>query len=207
LSNKQQANLYVIAAPSGAGKTSLVKALVQRVPNIKVSVSYTTRKPRPGDREGVDYCFIDTDKFQAMIADNAFLEYAEVHGNYYGTSRAWIEDEIGKGVDVILEIDWQGARQIKNLMCQAVSIFILPPSVATLHERLVRRQQDDDEVIAQRLKAARSEIEHYQEFDYLIVNDHFEEALKDLEAIIRANHLLCAKQVDSRAELINQLLG
>lgn len=219
-----KANLYIIAAPSGAGKTSLVKALVQKMPNLKVSVSYTTRKPRPGDREGIDYHFIKSQEFEAMIQHNAFLEYAKVHGNYYGTSRAWIEQAISQGTSVILEIDWQGAQQIRQLMSDAIAIFILPPSVATLRERLIRRQQDEAEVINQRLDAAKSEIKHYEEFDYLVVNDHFDSALHDLEAIIQANHplqsepndsaakkrvrdLLCIKQSCIHAELIRKLLA
>ncbi len=199
--------LYVIAAPSGAGKTSLVRALLQELPDLKVSVSHTTRSPRPGDREGVDYQFVSTEAFQSMILDKDFLEYAKVHSHYYGTSRSWVVEELSKGVDVILEIDWQGARQIRQMMDESVSIFILPPSISELEQRLIHRQQDTPEVIAKRLAAARSEIAHYAEFDYLIVNDHFGQALGDLQHIFCTHRLSTRRQKQLEAGRLSELLA
>ncbi len=202
----KQANLYVIAAPSGAGKTSLVRALVQRLTEIKISISHTTRKPRPGDVEGVDYFFTAREQFLSMVDHGDFLEYAEVYGHYYGTSRSWVLQQLAEGIDVILEIDWQGAQQIRHLIPSSISIFILPPSVETLEQRLVQRQQDDNQVISQRLAVAQSEIKHYQEFDYLIVNDEFEPALSDLECIIKAGRLRCQNQAVHELTLLQDLL-
>ncbi|HYF98420.1 MAG TPA: guanylate kinase [Coxiellaceae bacterium] len=202
----KEANLIVIAAPSGAGKTSLVRALVQQIPKIKISVSYTTREPRPGDQEGVDYCFVSQDEFLRKVKENDFLEHAQVYGQYYGTSRSWVLEQLEAGIDVILEIDWQGAQQIHRLMPHSTSIFIVPPSIATLRERLVQRQQDHPEVIEQRLDLARSEIAHYLEFDYLVVNDDFEHALEDLVHIIRAGRLKSQNQTIRHAKLLGSLL-
>lgn len=165
--------LYVIAAPSGAGKTSLVKALINTLPDVKVSVSYTTRQKRPQEKEGVDYHFVDETEFETMIANGTFLEHAKVFGYYYGTSRHWVEKHLQAGEDVILEIDWQGAYQIRQQFAQSISIFILPPSFDLLRERLLYRNQDNPEVIERRLAAAVSEMKHYQEFDYLIINAAF----------------------------------
>jgi len=205
LSNK--ANLYVIAAPSGAGKTSLVKALVQKLSHIKISVSSTTRPPRPNDVEGVDYCFISKESFDQKIHEGDFLEHAEVYGNYYGTSRSWVMQQLAEGNDVILEIDWQGAQQIRRWMPDSISIFILPPSIEILEQRLIQRQQDNESVIKKRLDLARSEIAHIDEFDYLVVNADFEKALDDLLHIVRAGRLRTVSQCERQAELLRGLLG
>lgn len=175
--------LHVIAAPSGAGKTSLVKALLERRPDIEVSVSFTTRKPRPNEVDGRDYCFIDRAAFEQLIADDALLEHAQVYDNFYGTSRERVAHALAAGRDVILEIDWQGAQQVRSRLPSCVSIFILPPSRAALERRLRDRRTDDDAVIARRLREAASEIAHWREFDYVIVNDRFEAALDALADI------------------------
>ncbi|MDR1648015.1 MAG: guanylate kinase [Zoogloeaceae bacterium] len=193
--------LFIVAAPSGAGKTTLVRRLLAEQPEIHLSISFTTRAPRPGDREGYDYHFIDTDTFKARIAAGDFLEWAEVHGNFYGTSRRWIENERAAGHDVLLEIDWQGAAQVRSLWPDAIGIFILPPSLETLAERLVGRSVDSAEVIARRLAAAREEIRHAGEFDYAIINHHLETAQADLSAIVRASRLTLAAQREQNAAL------
>ncbi|OAP87716.1 guanylate kinase, partial [Acidithiobacillus ferrooxidans] len=181
--------LWIISAPSGAGKTSLARALVAATPQLRTSVSYTTRSPRPGEVEGTDYHFVPTEAFTAMAERGEFLEFAKVHGNGYGTSEPWVKSQLFAGTDCLLEIDWQGARQVRErLPGQAVSIFILPPSVAALAERLRDRGQDSEAVIARRLAAAREELLHYDEFDYLVVNDHFQDALADLQSIVHAEH-------------------
>lgn len=177
--------LYILSAPSGAGKSSLAKALIEALPDLGVSVSHTTRDPRPGEQNGVHYFFVSRGEFDAMVAAGRFLEHATVFGNSYGTSRAVIEDLLKQGKSVILDIDWQGARSIKAQMPQAVSVFILPPSRAALEERLRHRQQDSDEVIARRMREAVSEMSHYREFDWVVVNDDFAAALADLKAIIK----------------------
>ncbi|MFT3742320.1 MAG: guanylate kinase [Gammaproteobacteria bacterium] len=198
--------LYVVAAASGTGKTSLTQALVQRLPNIGISVSFTTRTQRPGEIQGVHYWFVSLAEFQTMIANDAFLEYAQVFGNYYGTSKQWVEQQLQTSQDVILEIDWQGARQVRLLFPEAVSIFILPPSVALLRERLQKRQQDQAQVIETRLAGSPAEISHFKEFDYLVVNDAFEEALRDLEAVVRATRLKQPRQTVKWRGLLEELL-
>lgn len=186
--------LYVVAAPSGAGKTSLVKALLQKDTAIRLSVSYTTRAPRPGEACGVDYHFVSVEEFKAMAARGEFLESAEVYGNYYGTSQAWIAGEIAAGHDILLEIDWQGAAQVKKCFPEAVTLFILPPSIEALRQRLSGRGQDSAEVIEKRMAAARDDISHAGEFEYIIVNDDFDQALLDFLAVVRASRLAASRQ-------------
>jgi guanylate kinase len=176
--------LFVIAAPSGAGKTSLVKALLQREPGLRVCVSHTTRPRRPAEVDGRDYHFVSVERFRELISADGFLEYAPVFDNYYGTSRAALEAAFGAGHDVILEIDWQGARQVRARAPGCISIFVLPPSRATLEQRLRNRRTDSDEVIARRLRDAVDDMSHYAEFDYVVVNDDFEAAVADLRRII-----------------------
>ncbi|MDG1207025.1 MAG: guanylate kinase [Pseudomonadales bacterium] len=177
-------HLYVVAAPSGGGKTSLVKALVDAKENIKVAVSHTTRKQRPDEQDGINYHFVDRTVFEAMISKGEFLEYAEVFGNLYGTSMAAINQSLDSGCHLILEIDWQGAAQIRQRMPASRSIFILPPSLETLRDRLVGRGQDDEATIAHRMDLAFSEMSHFHEFDYLVVNDDFNAALNEINAIV-----------------------
>ncbi len=177
-------NLFILSAPSGAGKSSLAKALMEAEPRLAVSVSHTTRAPRPGEQHGLHYYFVDKPTFEAMIAAGEFVEHARVFDNLYGTSRRALEDLLAQGKDVILDIDWQGARRIKGLMPQARTVFILPPSQAALEERLRKRGQDSDAVIARRMQEAVSEMSHYGEFDYVIVNDDFAAALADLRALV-----------------------
>jgi guanylate kinase len=198
--------LYVISAASGAGKTSLVAAVLQQVSAIEVSVSHTTRAPREGEVDGVNYHFIDKEKFEAMIEAGEFIESATVFGNMYGTSRQHIQEQLLKGMDVILEIDWQGARQIRQLMNDCRTIYIVPPSIATLRERLTSRGQDDETVINQRMREAVSEMSHYVEFEYLIINDNFDEARENLAAIITGERMLLEHQQQKHAELLVQLL-
>ena len=182
-------NLFVVVAPSGAGKTTLVDALLKREPNIKLSMSYTTRAPRPGERDGVDYHFVTRERFEAMIGAGEFLEHAQVHGNYYGTSKRWIDQELAGDHDVLLEIDWQGAAQVRRIFGAITGIFILPPSLAELRRRLEGRGKDSPETIAKRLANASEEISHVLEFEYIIVNDSFDSALEDLLAIVRATRV------------------
>ena len=177
--------LFIVSAPSGAGKTTLVNALLEHEPNLLVCVSHTTREKRPNERDGVNYHFVDTRTFKRMIAENAFVEHAEVFGNLYGTAMSAVTRDLAAGRSVVLEIDWQGAAQIRQVFPQAVSIFILPPSLATLRARLQRRGQDDAAVIEARLAAARGEMAHWDEFDYLVVNDEFDAALREMRAITR----------------------
>ncbi len=179
--------LFILSAPSGAGKSSLAKALVESLPDMAVSVSHTTRPPRPGEQNGVHYFFVNRAQFDELVAGGRFLEHATVFGNSYGTSRAEIENLLKQGKNVLLDIDWQGARLIKEQVPQAVSIFILPPSRAALEERLRARRQDAPDVIARRMREAVSELRHYAEFDCVIVNDEFAAALSDLKAIIRGS--------------------
>jgi len=179
-------NLFVVVAPSGAGKTSLVAALLEQDKNVRLSISYTTRAPRPGEQDGVNYHFTDRAKFESMIAAGDFLEHADVYGNYYGTSRRWIENELSGDHDVLLEIDWQGARQVRKLFPHMVGIFILPPSLEELRRRLQGRGKDAPEAIERRMASAREEISHVLEFEYIIVNERFEAALSDLVSIVRA---------------------
>jgi guanylate kinase len=182
-------NLFVVAAPSGGGKTSLTRALLEREPRIRLSVSYTTRPPRPAESDGVDYRFVTQERFQALKDAGEFLEHAYVHGNWYATSATWLRQQIDAGQDVLLEIDWQGAAQVRRLIPESVHIFILPPSLASLEERLVRRGQDDEDTIARRLSAAREEMRHCEQFDYVIINQDFASAVDDLSAIVRASRL------------------
>lgn len=179
--------LFIVSAPSGAGKTSLVKALLRKVSRIQVSVSHTTRAPRPGDQHGIDYYYVTEENFTEMIEKEAFFEYAKVFGNYYGTSKKAVQEALEAGVDVILEIDWQGGRQIRQLFPNAVSVYIMPPSLQELELRLTNRQQDSHDVIARRMSEARDEMSHFHEFDYLVVNDNFEQALSEFSAIVIAN--------------------
>lgn len=199
--------LYVIAAASGAGKTSLVKALVETEPGIAVSVSHTTRASRPGEQDGVHYHFVSSESFQAMIAQGAFLEHAKVFDNYYGTARAGIEEHLAQDRDVILEIDWQGARQVRAAFPSCVGIFVLPPSRDALELRLRGRGQDPDEVIARRMRDAVAEMSHYAEFDYLVINDDFQVALDDLKAIFRTLRLGQTAQSGRHAGLLAALLA
>ena len=179
------ANLFIIAAPSGCGKTSLVKALLESLSNLSVSVSHTTRKPRKAEIDGENYHFVSKERFGEMISNNDFVEHAEVFGNLYGTARSNIEEKLDANIDIILEIDWQGARQVRENMPHSISIFILPPSKNVLLQRLTDRAQDDDETISERMKNSESEMSHYDEFEYLVINDQFDSALNDLKAIIQ----------------------
>ncbi len=190
-STPPRGRLFVIAAPSGAGKTSLVRALMERDPKLEFSISHTTRAMRPNEREGHDYHFVDRDTFQRMIAAGEFLEHAQVFDNYYATGRAPVEAGLRAGKDLILEIDWQGAQQVRRALPEAVTIFILPPSRAALEERLRNRQTDSEDVIARRLRDAVVDMSHWREFGYVIVNDSFEQALADLQAVVaaRGEHL------------------
>lgn len=200
------ANLFIVAAPSGAGKTSLVNALVQSTADVKVSISHTTRQPRPGEEQGKNYFFITEQEFTNKVAQAEFLEYARVYGNLYGTSRAWVEEQLYAGVDVILEIDWQGARQIKNKFLQSIGIFILPPSSKILHQRLENRAQDHHEVITERMAHASDEMSHFDEYDYVIINDDYETALMELRSIIIANRCKKEIQAEKYKGLIKDLL-
>jgi len=178
------ANLFIISAPSGCGKTSLVEALIKKTKNLCVSVSHTTRPPRPDEANGINYYFVSIDEFEEMIKQNAFVEHAMVFDNHYGSSSQLIKEKLDEGVDVILEIDWQGARQVKNNMPNSTSIFILPPSKEALLERLQQRAQDNDATINKRMSDAQNQMQHFNEFDYLIINDDFDSALNDLNLII-----------------------
>lgn len=207
-----QGSLYLISAPSGAGKTSLVNALLKEpypplAAGLCVSVSHTTRAMRPGEVEGVNYHFTNKEAFKAMIGQGAFLEHAEVFGNFYGTSRAWVEQRLTAGWDVILEIDWQGAAQIKQLMPASIGIFILPPSRDTLLQRLTKRGQDGPEVISKRMAEATNEMSHFGQADYLVINDDFATALDDLKAIFRGNLLKRDVQQARNAALLAGLLA
>ncbi len=204
---RYQGTLYTISAPSGAGKTSLVNALVAQNPDIQVSISHTTRPMRPGEIDGVNYHFVDDAKFATMLKENAFLEHALVYSNYYGTSEAWVKQTLAAGLDVILEIDWQGAEQIHRQIKEAIAIFILPPSLQALLERLTQRGQDDDLVIAQRLALAKQDISHYKNADYLIINDNFDTALDELRAIILNKTLVLTKQTQRCQDLLQELLA
>ncbi|MFA0088600.1 guanylate kinase [Vibrio sp. 10N.286.49.C2] len=201
--------LYIVSAPSGAGKSSLISAMLETNPTyaMKVSVSHTTRSVRPGEEDGVHYHFVEKTEFESLIAQDAFFEYAEVFGNYYGTSRLWIEETLNKGIDVFLDIDWQGARQIRAQMPEAKSVFILPPSNGELERRLNVRGQDSDEIIAKRMSEAKSEISHYDEYDYVIINDDFDVALIDFKAILRAERLKQDKQTIKYKGMLVALLS
>lgn len=198
--------LYTISAPSGAGKTSLVSALIDSTQQVRVSVSHTTRAMRPGEQDGVNYHFVSHQDFQSMLAEKAFLEHAEVFGNHYGTSRAWVEQTLNEGDDVILEIDWQGAEQIKKLMPETLAIFIMPPSQRTLRERLTHRGQDDETVIDKRMAEAVNEMSHYEQGDFVVINDDFTTALADLQAIVRSSRLTLEPQKQRHQALLEGLL-
>ncbi|MBC8950288.1 MULTISPECIES: guanylate kinase [Xenorhabdus] len=204
-----QGTLYIVSAPSGAGKSSLIQALLKTQPlyDTQVSVSHTTRQARPGENHGEHYFFVTVDEFQNMINHDEFLEYACVFGNYYGTSRKVIEDTLASGVDVFLDIDWQGAQQIRQKMPTARSIFILPPSKEELLRRLCGRGQDSEEIIAKRMAQAVAEMEHYNEYDYVIINDDFNTALADLQSIIRSERLRLDRQTQRHDALISKLLA
>lgn len=198
-------NLFIIAAPSGGGKSSLVAGLLRSDPSIHLSISCTTRAPRPGEEDGREYHFVTSEAFEAMREAGELLEWAKVHGNYYGTPRRWIQSAMSEGRDAILEIDWQGARQVRQHFPSAVGVFIVPPSIEVLEERLHRRGQDDPQVIARRLVAAGGELAHAPEFEYVIINQEFSVALQELETIIRASRLRYASQSARHTELFAQL--
>ncbi|MDO9393174.1 guanylate kinase [Methylotenera sp.] len=198
-------NLFIITAASGAGKTSLIKALLAKDEHLKLSISHTTRNPRPSEVNGVDYHFVDDVIFLRMLGEAQFLESAEVHDARYGTSQSAVEAPLQAGFDVILEIDWQGAAQVRRLYPQAISIFVLPPSIEALERRLNGRGQDSAEVIAKRVAAARTEMRHVSEFDYVTINDDFDVALQDISAIIRAQRLVSSVQLQRYASLIQTL--
>ena len=199
--------LYTISAPSGAGKTSLVKALIESTAGVLVSVSHTTRAKRPQEVDGVNYHFTDRDAFQSMLERNAFLEHAEVFGNWYGTSSQWVNDTLATDTDVILEIDWQGAQQVRRQRPDTTSIFILPPSQQALRERLTGRGQDSEQVINARMAEAISEMSHYVEADYLVINDDFNQALEELRAILLCQRMSMAQQQSRHTQLLQGLLS
>jgi guanylate kinase len=208
MSESSNGTLYIISAPSGAGKSSLLKALLETAgEGLALSVSHTTRAPRPGEVDGREYHFTDVERFQARVAAGDFLEHAQVFDNFYGTSRSAVEAQLAAGQDVILEIDWQGARAVREQLPDTVGIFILPPSRAALAERLAARGQDDEAVIARRMRDAVSEMSHYDEYDYLIINDVFEQARDELAAIIRARRLRLPPQARRHAGLLADLLA
>ncbi len=202
-------NLFILSAPSGAGKSSLISALLKQVSPrpMQVSVSHTTRDPRPGEVDGEHYHFVSVAEFKANIANKHFYEYAEVFGNYYGTSEVAIDEQLAQGVDVFLDIDWQGAQQVRMKKPEVTTIFISPPSKAVLEQRLRGRGQDSEEVIADRMLAAKAECSHYQEFDYIIVNDDFEQALVDLTTIVNNQRLKRSQQVNAHQQMFEQLLA
>ena len=197
-------NLFIVCAPSGAGKTTLVDALLERERGIQLSISYTTRPPREGEKDGLDYHFVDRQRFESMIAAAEFLEHAHVHGNYYGTSRAWIEREIAGDHDVLLEIDWQGAAQVRRIFRDLVGIFILPPSIEELRKRLTGRGKDAPETIERRIAGAREEISHVLEFEYIIVNDRFEQALEEIRSVVHAARVSRTRQSIRLSKLIDE---
>ncbi|UHT63600.1 guanylate kinase [Acinetobacter lwoffii] len=198
--------LFVVSAASGTGKTSLVKALLERVNNLHVSVSHTTRGQRPGELDGVHYHFSDKQDFLNLVNEGGFIEYAEVFGNYYGTAQATVKEQLAKGHDVLLEIDWQGAQQVRRLFPESKQIFILPPSQFDLRERLSNRGTDTVDVIEHRLSCAVEDMQQYSNFDYIIINDDFNKALHDLEAVIIANRLTLSQQANRHERLIQQLI-
>jgi guanylate kinase len=198
-------NLFIISAPSGAGKTSLVSALLKLNKHISLSVSYTTRAPRPGETDGVNYHFVTREKFTEMAQHGDFIESAEVYGNLYGTSQTWLSQETANGHDILLEIDWQGAAQVRSKFPTSIGIFILPPSLAALEQRLKGRNQDSSEIISKRLQAAREDISHLAEFDYVIINDKLDDALQQLNAVVVAAGVRCNRQLARQSELIYQL--
>ncbi len=199
-------NLFIITAASGAGKTSLVKALLEKDANLTLSISHTTRKPRPGEQDGIDYHFVDEAAFLEILGAGGFLESAQVHSARYGTSQKAVDEPLQTGRDVVLEIDWQGAEQVRRIYPQAVSIFIVPPSLETLAKRLRGRAQDSEEVIAKRMAAAREEMRHLVEFDYVTINDVFDDSLQDLIAIVQAQRLKTNIQLQRHRALIQTLI-
>lgn len=200
-------NLYIVAAPSGGGKTSLVKNLIDTLEGIEVSISHTTRAMRPGERHSIDYFFVDQNEFMDMVNDNAFIEHAQVFNHLYGTSAAQINSRLESGIDVVLDIDWQGAEQIRRRFTDAVSIFIVPPSLNVLKDRLKNRGQDNSDVIHDRMIKSQDELSHYPEFDYLIVNDDFEKAALELRSIVIANRLKMCRQINKQSKLLSFLLS
>lgn len=199
--------IFIVAAPSGGGKTSLVSALVDALSDIQVSISHTTRDKRQGERDGDHYHFIDESKFLNMVKQHDFVEHAEVFGHWYGTSKRAIQSNLSQGIDIILDIDWQGASQIKASYPQAASIFVMPPSLDALAQRLNARKRESAQVIAQRMECARDEMSHFQSFDYLIINDHFEDALSQLKAIVISERLKLSRQIKKQHNLLSILLS
>lgn len=200
-------NIFVVTAPSGAGKTTLVLALLAAEPQVQLSVSYTTRAPRPGEVEGKDYHFVNREKFLEMVNHGDFLEHAEVHGNLYGTSQSWINEAVAGGRDLLLEIDWQGAEQVRRHFPDAIGIFILPPSTEVLERRLRKRGTDSETAITRRLQDAREEIAHVEAFDYVIINEFIDEAVRDIVSIVRAERVKLVRQVQTHGEVIAELKG
>ena len=207
MSDSDTGILFIVSAPSGAGKTSLLKALLPTDDNLVLSVSHTTRPPRPGEVDGVHYHFVSVGEFMRLAGEGAFLEQAQVFGNYYGTSEAGVREQLARGHDVVLEIDWQGARQVRKAFPDAVSIFIVPPSIEALRERLGNRGQDDEATIDRRMAAAREELSHYAEYDYLVVNDDFEVALQELQCIVRGERLRTSRSAARHQQALRRLLG
>jgi guanylate kinase len=200
-------NVFIVAAPSGGGKTTLVNELVTRLDNIEVSISHTTRASRPSEQDGKDYFFVSEQQFMEMVSNSAFVEHARVFNHYYGTSVAEINERLASGVDVVLDIDWQGAAQIRHIYPDAISVFIVPPSLTILQQRLQGRGQDDAKVIANRMQRAKDELSHFSEFDYLIVNDNFDKAFLELQAIVIANRLSYVRQSRKIGKLLSLLLS
>ncbi len=199
--------LYIVSAPSGAGKSSLLQALRQKLGGIAISVSHTTRAPRPGEMDGQHYHFVSADTFKHKIATHDFLEHAQVFDNFYGTSQSAIEVQLQQGLDVILEIDWQGARQVRDRIPGTLSIFILPPNLNALEQRLRHRQQDNEATIQRRMRDAQTEMSHYPEYDYLLINDEFEIAVRELASIFQANRLRLMSQMQHQAKLLDKLIS
>jgi guanylate kinase len=203
----QNGILFIVSAPSGAGKTSLLRELVPTDRRLVMSVSHATRAMRPGEQDGVHYHFVSVERFEALVGAGAFLEHARVFDNYYGTAEGSVREPLASGLDVVLEIDWQGAAQVRERFPDAVSVFIAPPGIAVLRERLAGRGQDSPEVVERRMADACSELSHFPEYDYLVVNDRFETALEDLRAIVRAERLRQPRQADAHAETLSTMLG
>jgi guanylate kinase len=204
---RSRGNLLIVSAPSGGGKTSLVNALLAGDPGLALSVSHTTRPPRRGEQDGKHYHFVSEQEFRQLAGEGAFAEHALVFGHHYGTHAGFMSEQLDRGLDVILEIDWQGARQVRAAFDACRSVFILPPSLEVLRQRLARRATDSEEVIQRRMQQARDEISHWAEFDFLVVNDHFDTALEDLRAVIRSLRLGRLRQQEENAELLAELLG
>lgn len=200
-------NLIIVSAPSGGGKTSLVKKLAQEMDNVEISISHTTRQKRPGETHGIDYFFVSHEEFLTMVEENAFIEHAVVFNHFYGTSIAQIKARLHAGIDVILDIDWQGAKQIKQIFPDAISVFIIPPSLDVLKQRLLTRRQDNLDIVNDRMRLAKNELCHFSEFDYLIINDDFDKAASTLQIIVAANRLTCKRQMLKQKELLAFLLS